>query len=86
MLSVVGNIHEAPLYWSKKRHTNGALAMSEDGARTFALQSGVGVKQYVSVATAQAVRTSVEGSSAAAAALPSPAQKDTTPEPGRSTR
>ncbi|MFK2905910.1 peptidoglycan-binding protein [Dyella ginsengisoli] len=44
-----------------------AVAISEDGARTFAVQNDSGVRRYADVTTAQAVRTSIEQSSARAA-------------------
>jgi peptidoglycan hydrolase-like protein with peptidoglycan-binding domain len=44
-----------------------AVAISEDGARTFAVQNERGVRRYADVTTAQAVQTSIEQSSAHAA-------------------
>jgi peptidoglycan hydrolase-like protein with peptidoglycan-binding domain len=44
-----------------------AVAISEDGARTFAVQNDSGVRRYADVTTAQAVRTPVEQSSGRAA-------------------
>lgn len=46
-----------------------AVAISEDGARTFAVQNDGGVRRYADVTTAQAVQTSIGQSSARAATV-----------------
>ncbi|MGN6738806.1 peptidoglycan-binding protein [Dyella sp.] len=55
-----------------------SVAISEDGARTFAVQNESGVRRYADVTTAQAVRTPIEQSSLRAADLQTQA-----PEPDR---
>lgn len=55
-----------------------SVAISEDGARTFAVQNESGVRRYADVTTAQAVRTPIEQSSLRAADLQMQA-----PEPDR---
>lgn len=44
-----------------------AVAISEDGARTFAVQNDIGVQRYADVTTAQGVQTSIAQSSVHAA-------------------
>ncbi|HEX5306564.1 MAG TPA: XVIPCD domain-containing protein, partial [Dyella sp.] len=46
-----------------------SVAISEDGARTFAVQNESGVRRYADVTTAQAVRTPIEQSSLRAASV-----------------
>ena len=46
-----------------------SVAISEDGARTFAVQNDSGVRRYADVTTAQAVRTPIEQSSLRAASV-----------------
>lgn len=52
------------------------VALSEDGARTFAAQKDIGSSLYADVFTAEAVNTSVARSSVAAAAFHAPAGDD----------
>lgn len=60
-----------------------SVAISEDGARTFAVQNDSGVRRYATVTTAEAVRVSMEQSSQRAAAVQAhaAAQDQASPQP-----